>query len=128
MICCQNLVKKYRDFIAIDRVSFSVSGGICALLGPNGAGKSTLLKLMTGLLSPDVGEINVAGFDAARPSAALKKIIGVLPEDLGLFDSLTVEEHLQFAGPLYGLNKRQVEERMDGLFRLLSLDRARNVF
>ena len=79
------------------KASFEVqAGSICALLGPNGAGKSTIIKMLTGLTEPSSGAAIVGGIPVE--SAALKNIIGVLPESLALFDSLTVEEHLQLTG------------------------------
>ena len=92
MISCRNLTRRFGEFTAVDRLSFHVSAGaICAFLGPNGAGKSTTVKMLTGLLPPTSGEIEVCGLNVQADPLELKRRIGVLPEDLGLFDDLTVE-------------------------------------
>jgi ABC-type multidrug transport system ATPase subunit len=106
MISCRDLTRRFGDFTAVDGLTLDVAGGaICALLGPNGAGKSTTVKMLTGLLPPSSGQATVAGLDVAKQSLEIKKRIGVLPEDLGLFDDLTVEEHLLLTGRIYGITK-----------------------
>jgi ABC-2 type transport system ATP-binding protein len=132
MISCSGVVKRFQKKTAVDRVSFEVGGGICCVLGPNGAGKSTLLRLMTGLLPLDAGEIRIGGRDLAKEPAEVKRRIGVLPEELGLFDSLTIEEHLQMMAPIYGLaaglSTIEAKLRGESLLRLLDLDTARTTF
>ena len=86
MIYCRDVTKTFDDLVAVDQVSFEIRSGTCALLGPNGAGKSTLLKVLTGLLPPDSGEIRIAGLDVKTQSLQARRTIGVVPEDLGLFD------------------------------------------
>jgi ABC-2 type transport system ATP-binding protein len=127
MIMCRGLVKSYRGIRAVDSVTLEIRPGICALLGANGAGKSTLLKLLTGLVSPDIGEIRIAGVDIASrstDSTEVRKLIGVLPEDLGLFDDLSIYEHLNLTGPIYGLSMQETDRRAEILLRLLALDHA----
>jgi ABC-2 type transport system ATP-binding protein len=129
LIECQNLVRDFGEFRAVDRVSFQIPPGrICALLGPNGAGKSTIMKMLAGLLTPTGGTVSVAGLDPAKASLELKRIIGILPEGLGLFDDLTVEEHLALSGPIYGLSARETQARGDQLLRLLALEHGRHTF
>lgn len=128
MIECRNLVKKFRDIAAVDDVSLEVQPGICTLLGPNGAGKSTLLKILTGLIAPDSGSARICGIDVAGRPIDVRRIIGVLPEDLGLFDSLTIEEHLELCGPIYGIPAKETRERGEALMRMLKLDQARDTF
>lgn len=128
MIDCKHVTKRYKNLVAVDDVSFQVQGGICALVGPNGAGKSTLLKVLTGLLYPSAGDVQIAGFDMASQPLQAKHNIGVVPEDLGLFDSLTVREHLELTGPIYGIGKHETRERADALLRVLGLSNAGNVF
>ena len=111
MLRCRDVSKRFGEFVAVDGISFELAGGICALLGPNGAGKSTLLKILTGLLAPDRGEVSVAGCDVAKEPLRVKRMIGVLPEDLGVFDALTIEEHLELCGPVYGLSRKETGER-----------------
>lgn len=127
MIYCRDVVKRYKEYLAADRISFELHSGICALLGPNGAGKSTLLKLLTGLLPPDAGEIRIAGLSIAERPVEVKRLIGVVPEDLGLLDLMTIEEHLEISGPIYGLKMEEVRERMTPLLRLLKLEHARKL-
>jgi ABC-2 type transport system ATP-binding protein len=112
----------------VDDISFKQTGGICALLGPNGAGKSTLLKILSGLLAPDRGKVGIAGLDIAKEPLRVKRSIGVLPEDLGLFDALTIEEHLELCGPVYGLSRQETRGRARDLLRILSLENGRYTY
>jgi ABC-2 type transport system ATP-binding protein len=128
MITCRHLTKRFGQFTAVDDVSFHVTGGICALLGPNGAGKSTLLKVLTGLVAADGGEASIAGLDIAKDPIEVKRVIGVVPEDLGVFDSLTIREHLELCGPVYGLDRKQTRERMEALLGVLGLTDGANTF
>lgn len=129
MISCRNLTRHFGQFTAVDRLTLEVAAGsICAFLGPNGAGKSTTVKMMTGLLAPSSGEIRVCGLDATANPLALKRRIGVLPEDLGLFDDLTVEEHLLLTGDVYGVPRAETRARTTQLLHALSLEHGRNTF
>jgi ABC-2 type transport system ATP-binding protein len=129
LIECHNLTRDFGEFRAVDRVSFSVpSGTICAMLGPNGAGKSTIMKMLAGLLAPSAGTVSVAGLDPLKSPLELKRICGILPEGLGLFDDLTVEEHLSLSGPIYGLSAPETSARADQLLRLLDLENGRHTF
>ncbi len=129
MIECSSLSKQYDATRVVDSLTFSLpAGSICAFLGPNGAGKSTTVKMLTGLLRPSSGTATVAGLDATTGSQALKQQIGVLPEHLGLFDYLTVEEHLHMSGPVYGLSAAETRERSNQLLRALALEHGRNTF
>ena len=121
-------MKRFGEFTAVDGVSIEVESGVCALLGPNGAGKSTLLKMLTGLLPFDSGAASICGLDVAAQGLDVRRIIGVMPEDLGLFDSLTVEEHLELCGPIYGIAKHETRDRAAALLRVLRLDHARDIF
>lgn len=129
MISCRDLTRRFGDFTAVDRLTMDVAGGsICALLGPNGAGKSTTVKMLTGLLPPTSGQATVAGLDVAKESLEIKRRIGVLPEDLGLFDDLTVEEHLLLTGRIYGLTSYEAQARAAQLLHALSLTEGRDTF
>ena len=84
MILCRNLTRRFGEFTAVDNLNFEVAAGaICAFLGPNGAGKSTTVKMLTGLLAPTSGSVEVCGINAQADPLELKRRIGVLPEDLG---------------------------------------------
>jgi ABC-2 type transport system ATP-binding protein len=129
MITCRDLTRRFGALTAVDRLSFEVaSGAICAFLGPNGAGKSTTVKMLTGLLAPSSGSVTVGGLDVATHRLEIKRRIGVLPEDLGLFDDLTVEEHLLLTGDVYGLSREETRSRAAQLLRALSLEHGRETF
>jgi ABC-2 type transport system ATP-binding protein len=129
MIACKELTRRFGDFTAVDRLTFEVAPGtICAFLGPNGAGKSTTVKMLTGLIAPTSGSVTVCGLDVAASPLEVKRRIGVLPEDLGLFDDLTVEEHLQLTGDVYGVGRAETKARSAQLLRALSLEHGRNTF
>ncbi|HUQ92561.1 MAG TPA: ABC transporter ATP-binding protein [Bryobacteraceae bacterium] len=129
LISCQNLTRRYGTTNVVDSISFDLApGSICAFLGPNGAGKSTTVKMLTGLLRPTRGRATVANLDVLEQTTELKRLVGVLPEHLGLFDHLTVEEHLHMSGAIYGLSKEETRSRADQLLRALVLEHGRNTF
>ena len=129
MISCRQLTRRFGGFTAVDAISLEVpTGSICAVLGPNGAGKSTTVGMLTGLLAPTSGEAIVCGTNVGLDPVAAKRKIGVLPEDLGLFDDLTVEEHLQLTGDIYGLGAATARERIERLLAVLGLGAGRRTF
>jgi ABC-2 type transport system ATP-binding protein len=129
MISCRELTRRFGDFTAVDSLTFEVRPGhICAFLGPNGAGKSTTVKMLTGLLAPTAGGVQVCGLDVAAHPLEVKRRIGVLPEDLGLFDDLTVEEHLLLTGDVYGVGRAETKSRAAQLLHALTLEHGRNTF
>jgi ABC-2 type transport system ATP-binding protein len=129
MISCRTLTRRFGEFTAVNGLTFDVAqSAICAFLGPNGAGKSTTLKMLTGLLPPTSGQVEVCGLDVTGRALELKRQIGVLPEDLGLFDDLTVEEHLLLTGAVYGLEKHEARDRTAQLLHALSLEHGRHTF
>src|SRR5882724_9387993 len=129
MISCHNLTRRFGDFTAVDNLSFEIpKGAICAFMGHNGAGKSTTVNMLTGLLAPTSGDATVAGLSIAKGGIELKKRIGVLPANLGLFDDLTVEEHLVLTGDVYGLKHEDTKARAAQLLRVLDLEHGRDVF
>src|SRR5882724_5890111 len=123
-IVCRNVTKRFRNLVAVADFSLEIPSGICAVLGPNGAGKSTLLKILTGLVDPDAGEVRVCGL----PPEGSRPMIGVMPEDLGLFDLLTIKEHLELTGSVYGLSKDETRKRAHALVHMLGLDSVQNLF
>ncbi len=129
MISCRQLTRKFGDFTAVNSISLEVAqGSICAVLGPNGAGKSTTVSMLTGLLAPTSGEAIVCGVNVALDPVAVKRKIGVLPEDLALFDDLTVDEHLELTGEIYGLDAAIARERTERLLAVLGLTAGRRTF
>jgi ABC-2 type transport system ATP-binding protein len=129
MISCRNLTRRFGALTAVDSLTLEVARGtICAFLGPNGAGKSTTVKMLCGLLAPTSGEASVCGINVAAEPLAVRQRIGVLPENLGLFDDLTVEEHLLLTGSIYGLDSTATHARAAQLLRAFSLTGGRHTF
>ncbi len=121
-ILVRGLTKAFRKKTAVDAVSFEVPRGrFFGFLGPNGAGKSTTIKMLTGLLRPTAGQAFIEGLDVEKEPLAVKRIIGVLPEELPLYERLTGEEYLHFAGRMYGLGRDETRRRTDELLEFLSL-------
>ena len=118
-----DLVRRFGDFTAVDRVDLRVrAGAFFGFLGPNGAGKSTTIKILTGLLAPTAGRVLVLGRDLAAEPLEVKRRIGVVPEDLNLFERLTGAEMLSFTGRMYGLGRAEIGERTRELLALMELD------
>jgi ABC-2 type transport system ATP-binding protein len=110
---------------AIDNVSLRIpEGQIMGLLGPNGAGKTTMIKMLCGLLSPDAGEIFIGGLSFKNRPEGIKKIIGVVPQDIALFPSLTARENLKVFGGIGGLKGKMLKQRIDELLPLFGLDNS----
>lgn len=117
-----NLVRQFGDFVAVDNLNLTLRrGSFFGFLGPNGAGKSTTIKMLTGLLAPTSGTIRVLGRDIAQEPLEVKRRIGVVPEDLNLFERLTGAEMLNFTGRMYGLGKTEIVERSPELLDLMEL-------
>jgi ABC-2 type transport system ATP-binding protein len=125
-IDARGLTKTFGKVTAVTSVNLQVPAGtLFGFLGPNGSGKSTTVKLLTGLLTPTAGEARVAGRVVAVEDLELRRSIGVLPEDDALFPALTIWEHLELSGPLYGLSRQETEARAIELLRHLDLERDR---
>jgi ABC-2 type transport system ATP-binding protein len=119
------LTRFFEDFCAVDAIELRVERGtFYGFLGPNGAGKSTTIKMLTGLLAASEGEIRVLGKNMLNPREALevKSHIGVIPEDLALFDNLTAREYLTFVGRMYLLPRETIRTRINELLPLLGLE------
>src|ERR671916_3140297 len=107
----EGLVRRFGDFTAVDCLDLRVGrGSFFGFLGPNGAGKSTTIKMLTGLLAPTAGAVRVLGRDLASEPLEVKRRIGVVPEDLNLFERLTGAEMLAFTGRMYGLGRAEIAE------------------
>jgi len=121
-IALRSVTKAFGEKLAVDDLTLSLpTGSFLGLLGRNGAGKSTTLKLVTGLLRPTSGTIEVLGLDIERDALAVKRQIGVMPEDMGLLDRLTGPQYLRFVGRMYGLEDDVIDRRRDELFSKLDL-------
>ncbi|MDZ5459819.1 ATP-binding cassette domain-containing protein [Azohydromonas lata] len=122
----QDLVRRFGDFVAVDRTTFSVRHGeIFGLLGPNGAGKTTTFRMLCGLLPASSGLARVAGLDLRRARAAARQRIGYVAQKFSLYANLSVHENLRFFGGAYGLHGRRLPQRMDavlGQFQLRGLE------
>ena len=119
-----DLTRDFGSFRAVDRLTLRVEPGrFYGFLGPNGAGKSTTIKMLTGLLAPSGGTIRILGEDTSDPPRALavKRRIGVVPENLALFDNLTAREHLTFIGRMYLLPPETIRARCDELLAMMEL-------
>jgi ABC-2 type transport system ATP-binding protein len=119
------LTRYFGDFCAVNAIDLKVeSGTFYGFLGPNGAGKSTTIKMLTGLLAPTRGDIHVLGQNVLDPNQALdvKRRVGVIPEDLALFDNLTAREYLTFIGRMYLLPRDTIRNRISELLPILDLD------
>jgi len=121
-IAVHDLSRSFNDFTAVDHIDLSVEPGqFFGFLGPNGAGKSTTIKMMTGLLAPTTGTIQILGEDLFRNPLEVKRNIGVVPEGMALFGKLTAREYLEFVGRMYGLDKRTSQERTAELLDFMNL-------
>jgi ABC-2 type transport system ATP-binding protein len=128
LLSANNLVKTYGARRAVDGVSFRVlAGQTVGLLGPNGAGKSTIVGMLCGLFAPDAGDIFLGGERVAPGAAAVKRNIGVVPQDLALYEDLSALENLRLFGALYGLKGTLLAERIELVLGQVNLlDRARD--
>jgi ABC-2 type transport system ATP-binding protein len=125
MIEANSLSKRFDYFLAVDEVSFTVqSGEVMALLGPNGAGKTTTVRMLTSVLKPSGGSARVAGFDVAREPGQVRRSVGVLTENHGLYLRMRSEEYLAFFGELYGLSPAHCRQRVAELLERFGMREA----
>ena len=129
MLVVQNVIKEYGELRAVDDVSFESAGGkVFGLLGPNGAGKSTLINCISGLLTPTAGHIAVNGHDIARDSKAAKQTLGVVPQELALYEDLPAIDNLRYWGKAYGMRGKALEDRVTTVLETIGLsDRAKDL-
>jgi ABC-2 type transport system ATP-binding protein len=113
MIKIAHLAKSFDSLRAVDDISFEVEKGeIFGLLGPNGAGKTTTIAMISGLLKPDAGKIFIDSLDLDLGYKKIKKIMGVVPQDMAFYEDLSARENLRFWGQLHGLGRKTIEERI----------------
>lgn len=126
LIEVKSLTRKFNDFIAVDGISFTIKKGeIFGLLGPNGAGKSTTISMLCCLLKPTSGTALIDGRDITAEELEVKKVIGVVPQEISLYPTLSALENLRFFGTIYGLSGKLLEERVRKVLRSVDLeDRA----
>jgi ABC-2 type transport system ATP-binding protein len=119
-ISTERLSRRFGDLIAVDDVNLRVAPGqFFGFLGPNGAGKSTTIKMLTGLLAPSSGKIEILGLDLDTHPVEVKRQIGVVPEGMALFGRLTGAEFLSFAGRMYGLDRQTAAQRAAELLEFI---------
>jgi ABC-2 type transport system ATP-binding protein len=121
-IATAGLTRRFGDLVAVQDVNLRVAPGqFFGFLGPNGAGKSTTIKMLTGLLGPTAGRMEILGLDLVEHPAAVKRQIGVVPEGMALFGRLTGSEFLNFAGRMYGLDRVTAAKRTAELLEFMQL-------
>jgi ABC-2 type transport system ATP-binding protein len=121
-ISTEHLTRRFGNLLAVDDVDLQVaSGQFFGFLGPNGAGKSTTIKMLTGLLAPSSGRIEILGLGLAEDPVEVKRQIGVVPEGMALFGRLTGAENLNFAGRMYGLDRETAARRASELLEFMQL-------
>ncbi len=122
VIQVRNLTKRFGTFTAVDNISFEVQKGeIFGFLGANGAGKTTAMRMLCGLSKPTEGEAIIAGFDIHKDTENIKRSIGYMSQKFSLYEDLTVVENIQFFGGIYGLSKKEIQQRTPRLIEKLGL-------
>ncbi len=123
MISASGLTRDFDGFRALDGVGFELGDGeILGVIGHNGAGKTTLIRILTGLIPPTRGSLSINGIDVLEDPVGLKRILGYLPEDSHLYETMTVRSYLTFFGEIYGMAGPAIREKTDRLLGALSLD------
>jgi ABC-2 type transport system ATP-binding protein len=118
----QNLVKKFGDFSAVSGISFSIDPGeIFGLLGPNGAGKTTTISMLSCLIPPTEGDAFIAGHSIVEDPLDVKRLIGIVPQEIALYDALSARENLVFWGHMYGLGGAALRRRVDQVLEQIGL-------
>ncbi|HXW55362.1 MAG TPA: ABC transporter ATP-binding protein [Candidatus Cybelea sp.] len=121
-IATQNLTRAFGQLLAVQDVNLSVAPGqFFGFLGPNGAGKSTTIRMLTGLLAPSSGRVEILGLDLSAHPVEVKRQIGVVPENMALFGRLTGAEYLNFVGRMYGLDRATAASRAAELLDFMQL-------
>ena len=127
VIKVENLTKQFGDFTAVNAISFEVKKGeIFGFLGANGAGKTTAMKMLIGISNPTSGEAEVASFNVYKNPNSIKKNIGYMSQKFALYDDLTVKENITFFGGIYGLTRKQINEKRQLLVEELGLQEIVN--
>jgi ABC-2 type transport system ATP-binding protein len=122
-----DLTKEFNGLVAVDKLNFSVKKGeIFGFLGPNGAGKTTTINMLTTLIMPTSGSAKVNGFDIVEEAHEVRKSIGIVPQDVVLERDLTAKENLLFQGELYGVPRKELEERIPQLLEMVELKGREN--
>lgn len=127
VITAENLTKTFGGFVAVDHITFSVRRGeIFGFLGANGAGKTTAMRMLCGLSRPSDGTAAVAGYDIRTQAEQVKRHIGYMSQKFSLYDDLTIAENMRLFGGIYGMDRRRIKSKTDGILHELSLENERN--
>jgi len=126
-IAVQNIVKQYGNFTAVDNVSFEVrSGEIFGLLGPNGAGKTTIMSMLSCLFPPTSGTISISGYDVVHQAKKVKQAMGIVPQEVAIYPTLTAYDNLVFFGSMYGLRGKILRQRIKESLDIVGLSDKAN--
>jgi ABC-2 type transport system ATP-binding protein len=124
----KDIKKNYGDFAAVKGITFDIKEGeIFSLLGPNGAGKTTTISMLSTLYTPTAGDASIGGHSISKEPMAVKQVIGVVPQEIALYEDLTARENLLFWGQMYGLSGKSLTSRVDEVLEQIGLvDKAKN--
>lgn len=126
MVRIENLIKRYKDNLAVDNLSMHIKEGcVVGLLGPNGAGKTTTINAIMGLISVDQGDISIFGKSPKRYEIEIKKDIGFVPQYIAVYYDMSAEDNLKFFGSLYGLKGKKLNQRVDEVLEIVGLTEQR---
>lgn len=118
----KNLTKRFSDTLAVDNISLNIEKGeLFGLLGPNGAGKSTLISMLCGICSIDSGDILINGISVKKEPKKAKSFIGYVPQDIALFEDLSIHQNLEFFGGMYGLSRSKLKEKIEETLDIIAL-------
>lgn len=123
----EGVTKKFGDLTAVNQLNMELQKGeIYGFLGPNGSGKTTAINCFMGILRPDAGTIDVLGYDIPKDRRKARQLIGLMPQEVALYEDLTVMEHLYFFGELYGQSRKEIREHADELLHVFGLEEKQN--
>lgn len=127
MIEVRNVTKKYGDFVAVDDISFDINAGeIVGFLGPNGAGKTTTMNIITGFIEQTSGQIIINGYDTLKKPKQAKRAIGYMPENIPLYQELTVKEFVGYMAELKEINRKEKKQKIEEVIRETGLQEVQN--
>lgn len=120
----ENVTKRFDDKLVTDNISLNIEEGeIFGLLGPNGAGKSTLINIIVGLIEKDKGSVSICGMDISKEPLKTKRLIGLVPQEIALFEGLNARDNLEYFGGLYGLRGKELKERINEALSIVALNK-----